>query len=106
MFFCLGSLILIHIISKEYKPFNSIFKTHITEIDIVGHKGQGVTQQVYTQNEAEPEQTAEERKAKEYRCNITRMIHDIENLDVIKSIYSFIMGMLSAEKGSDTDEQN
>ena len=31
--FLFGQLNPIHIMSKEYKPFNSIFKTHITEID-------------------------------------------------------------------------
>lgn len=31
--FLFGHLNPIHIMSKEYKPFNSIFKTHITEID-------------------------------------------------------------------------
>ena len=49
--------------------------------------------------ELEPEQTEEEKKAGEYRCNITRMIYDIESLDTIESIYSFIVGMLSAKKG-------
>ena len=42
--------------------------------------------------EAEPEQTAEEKQAREYRCNIARMVYDIESLDTIESIYSFIMG--------------
>lgn len=51
--------------------------------------------------EAEPEleQTEEEKKTGEYRCNIARMIYDIENLDTIESIYSFIIGILSDEKG-------
>ena len=54
--------------------------------------------------EPEPEQTAEEKQAGEYRCNIARMIYDIESLDTIESIYSFIMGMLSTEKGGVADE--
>lgn len=54
--------------------------------------------------EPEPEQTAEEKQAGEYRCNIARMIYDIESLEIIESIYSFIMGMLSAEKGGGADE--
>lgn len=37
----------------------------------------------------EPEQTAEEKKAGEYRCNITRMIHDIESIDILTKIYTF-----------------
>ena len=49
--------------------------------------------------EPEPEQTAEEKQAREYRCNIVRMIYDIESLDTIASIYSFIMGILSVKKG-------
>ena len=42
---------------------------------------------------------AEVKQAGEYRCNIVRMIYDIENLDTIASIYSFIMGILSVKKG-------
>ncbi len=49
--------------------------------------------------EPKPEQTAEEKQAGEYRCSIVRMIYDIENLDTIASIYSFIMGILSVKKG-------
>lgn len=51
--------------------------------------------------ETEPEQTAEEKQAGEYRCNIARMIYDIDSLDTIESIYSFIMGTLSAKKGGE-----
>ena len=54
--------------------------------------------------EPEPEQTAEEKQAREYRCNIARMVYDIESLDTIESIYSFIMGMLSVKKGGVADE--
>lgn len=54
--------------------------------------------------EPEPEQTAEEKQAREYRCNIVRMIYDIESLDTIESIYSFIIGLLSVEKGGVADE--
>ena len=35
---------------------------------------------------------------------ITRILYDIENLDTIASIYSFIMDMLSAEKDGVADE--
>lgn len=31
--FLLGQLNPMHIMSKDYKPFNSVFKTHITEVD-------------------------------------------------------------------------
>ena len=54
--------------------------------------------------EPEPEQTAEEKQAGEYRCNIARMIYDIESLDTIESIYSFIIGLLSVKKGGAADE--
>ena len=54
--------------------------------------------------DTKPEPTAEEKQAAEYRCNISRMIYDIESLDTIESIYSFIMGMLSVKKGGDADE--
>lgn len=56
------------------------------------------------ETEPKPEQTAEEKQAGEYRCNIARMVYDIESLDTIKSIYSFIMGMLSVKKGGVADE--
>ena len=45
--------------------------------------------------DTELEQTAEEKQAGEYRCNIARMIYDIESPDTIESIYSFIIGLLS-----------
>ena len=48
--------------------------------------------------EPEPEQTAEEKQAGEYRCNIARMIYDIESLDTIASIYSFIIGLLVCQE--------
>ena len=54
--------------------------------------------------EPEPEQTAEEKQAGEYRCNIARMIYDIESLDTIASIYSFIIGLLSVKKSGAADE--
>lgn len=38
--------------------------------------------------EAEPEQTAEEKQAGEYRCNITRIAYDIENVDILMKIYT------------------
>ena len=47
---------------------------------------------------------AEAKQAREYRCNIARMVYDIESLDIIESIYSFIMGMLSVKKGDAADE--
>ncbi len=47
---------------------------------------------------------AEAKQAREYRCNIARMVYDIESLDTIESIYSFIMGMLSVKKGGAADE--
>ena len=56
------------------------------------------------ETESKPEQTAEEKQAREYRCNIARMVYDIESLDIIESIYSFIMGMLSVKKGDAADE--
>lgn len=43
-------------------------------------------------------------EAREYRCNIARMVYDIESLDTIESIYSFIMGMLSVKKGGVADK--
>lgn len=38
--------------------------------------------------EPEPEQTAEEKQAGEYRCNIARMVYDIENVDILMKIYT------------------
>lgn len=53
----------------------------------------------------EPEQTAEEKQAGEYRRNITRMIHDIENVDWLIKIYSFIK-VFADDKEDIADEQN
>lgn len=47
----------------------------------------------------EPEQTAEEKKAGEYRCNITRMIHDIESVDWLIKIYFFIKVFADDKEG-------
>lgn len=38
--------------------------------------------------EQDPEQTAEEKQAGEYRCNIARMIYDIDNVDILMKIYT------------------
>ena len=38
--------------------------------------------------ELEPEQTAEEKQAEEYRCNIARIIYDIDNVDILMKIYT------------------
>ncbi len=56
--------------------------------------------------EAKPEQTAEEKKAGEYRCNITRIIHDIENVNILMKIYTFAKTHLEIlqEKGGVADE--
>lgn len=46
----------------------------------------------------------EERKAKheemeERKAEVIRIVSELENLDIIESAYSFIMGMLSVKKG-------
>ena len=40
------------------------------------------------ETDPEPEQTAEEKKSGEYRRDITRIIHDIESVDILMKIYT------------------
>lgn len=40
------------------------------------------------ESEPGPEKTAEEKQAGEYRCNITRIIYDIESVDALMKIYT------------------
>lgn len=47
----------------------------------------------------EPEQTTEEKASRRYRRNITRMIHDIENVDWLIKIYSFIKVFADDKEG-------
>lgn len=58
------------------------------------------------ETEPKPEQTAEEKKAGEYRCNITRIIHDIENVNILMKIYTAAKTHLEIlqEKGGVADE--
>lgn len=55
--------------------------------------------------DTKPEQTAEEKQAGEYRCNITRMIYDIDNIDILMKIYTVVKTHLTIlqEKGGVSD---
>ena len=88
---------------------DSFFDVPETEIQKAGKKVSGKNLEalkaaqralsaVISEAEPEPEQTAEEKQAGEYRCNIARMIYDIESLDTIASIYSFIIGLLVCQE--------
>lgn len=56
--------------------------------------------------EPEPEQTTEEKQVGEYRCNIARMVYDIENVDILMKIYTVAKTHLEIlqEKESVADE--
>ena len=56
--------------------------------------------------EPEPEQTKEEKQVGEYRCNIARMVYDIENVDILMKIYTVAKTHLEIlqEKESVADE--
>lgn len=45
------------------------------------------------------EHRAEHEEMEERKAEVIRIVSELENLDIIESAYSFIMGMLSAKKG-------
>lgn len=46
------------------------------------------------------EHKAEHEGKQECKAKVIRIVSELESLDTIESIYSFIMGMLSVKKGS------
>lgn len=46
------------------------------------------------------EHKAEHEELEERKAEVIRIMSELESLDTIESIYSFIMGMLSAKNGS------
>lgn len=45
------------------------------------------------------EHKAEHEEMEERKAEVIRIVSELENLDIIESAYSFIMGMLSVKKG-------
>ena len=45
------------------------------------------------------EHKAEHEEMEERKSEVIRIVSELENLDIIESVYSFIMGMLSVKKG-------
>lgn len=45
------------------------------------------------------EHKAEHEEMEERKAEVIRIVSELESLDIIESIYSFIMGMLSVKKG-------
>lgn len=45
------------------------------------------------------EHKAEHEEMEECKVEVIRIVSELENLDIIESVYSFIMGMLSVKKG-------
>lgn len=45
------------------------------------------------------EHRAEHEEMEERKAEVIRIVSELENLDIIESAYSFIMGMLSVKKG-------
>lgn len=49
------------------------------------------------------EHKAGHEEIEERKADVIRIVSELESLDTIESIYSFIMGMLSVEKGGVSD---
>ncbi len=45
------------------------------------------------------EHKAGHEEIEERKAEVIRIVSELENLDIIESVYSFIMGMLSVKKG-------
>ena len=45
---------------------------------------------------------AEQGEREKYKAEVIRIVSELESLDTIQKAYSFIMGMLSVEKGGES----
>mgnify|MGYP001040082635 CR=1 FL=1 len=55
--------------------------------------------EAYNNNEQDKEHKAGHEEMEERKVEVIRIVSEMENLDIIESVYSFIMGMLSVKKG-------
>lgn len=55
--------------------------------------------EAYNNNEQDKERKAEHEEMVQRKAEVIRIVSELENLDIIESVYSFIMGMLSVKKG-------
>lgn len=55
--------------------------------------------EAYNNNEQDKEHKAGHEEIEERKAEVIRIVSELENLDIIESVYSFIMGMLSVKKG-------
>ena len=55
--------------------------------------------EAYNNNEQDKEHKAGHEEMEERKVEVIRIVSELENLDIIESVYSFIMGMLSVKKG-------
>ena len=55
--------------------------------------------EAYNNNEQDKEHKAGHEEMEQRKAEVVRIVSELESLDIIESIYSFIMGMLSVKKG-------
>lgn len=55
--------------------------------------------EAYNDSEQDKEHKAGHEEMEERKVEVIRIVSEMENLDIIESVYSFIMGMLSVKKG-------
>ena len=55
--------------------------------------------EAYNNNEQDKEHKAGHEEMEQRKAEVVRIVSELESLDIIESVYSFIMGMLSVKKG-------
>ena len=60
--------------------------------------------EAYNNNEQDKEHKAGHEEMEQRKAEVVRIVSELESLDIIESVYSFIIGMLSVRKGSVDDE--
>lgn len=55
--------------------------------------------EAYNNNEQDKEHKAEHEEMEQRKAEVIRIVSELESLDIIESVYSFIIGILSVKKG-------
>ena len=55
--------------------------------------------EAYNNNEQDKEHKAGHEEMEQRKAEVVRIVSELESLDIIESVYSFIMGILSVKKG-------
>ena len=55
--------------------------------------------EAYNNNEQDKEHKAGHEEMEQRKAEVVRIVSELESLDIIESVYSFIIGILSVKKG-------